>query len=298
MRTGRFKSDSAAAVLLTLLVGPVHAAGAPQVIQLWPHGAPGAAGTSPEKVRLTDTGEHIVSNVHAPSIAAHIPSPDRARGIAVIVIPGGGHVELWMDHEGHNVAEFLKDRGIAAFVLKYRLAGEKGGTYTIEGDSLPDVRRAIRLVRSESAGWHVDPERVGVLGFSAGGQLAALAAAHYDDGAPQAVDPVDRQSARPSFQALLYPAVPAGLAFSPDSPPAFLACGDSDQPGISQGLAELYVAMRRAGAHAELHIYSGVGHGFGLRSSNIGPVSTWPERLVDWLENGVAWPEHHAPSVH
>jgi endo-1,4-beta-xylanase len=285
-----------AAALLPLLIGPVFAADAPpQIIPLWTNGAPGAAGHSPEKVRLTELGEHVVSNVHVPSITAYLPPPDKASGIAVIVIPGGGHVELWMDHEGYNVAEFLKNHGVAAFVLKYRLAREKGSTYTIEGDSLPDVQRAIRRVRSESVRWHLDPERIGVLGFSAGGQLAALAATHYDDGAPQAKDPVDRQSSRPNFQALLYPAIPAGLAYSPDSPPAFLSCGDSDQLTPSQGLAELYVAMRRAGVPAEMHIYAGAAHGFGLRTSNKGPVAAWPQRLIDWLEESIVWPEHHVP---
>jgi endo-1,4-beta-xylanase len=283
------------AAMALLLIGRVQAADAPQLIPLWPNGAPGAVSNSSEKVRLTESGEHIVSNVHAPSITAYIPPPETASGIAVIVIPGGGHVELWMDHEGYNVAEFLREHGIAAFIVKYRLANEKGSTYTIEGDSLPDVQRAIRMVRSGAAKWHLDPDRIGVLGFSAGGQLAALAAAHHDPGAPQAKDPVDRQSSRPDFQALLYPGIPPGLAFSPESPPAFLVCGDKDQPAISQGLAELYLAMRRAGMPAELHIYAGVGHGFGMRNSNTGPVAGWPLRLIEWLRGGITWPAHHDP---
>ena len=192
-------------------------------------------GSGPEKVRLTESGEHIVSNVHAPSITAYIPPPEKATGAAVIVIPGGGHVELWMDHEGYNVAQFLKDHGIAAFVLKYRLAREKGSSYSIDGDSLPDVQRAIRMVRSDSVRWHLDPERIGVMGFSAGGELAALAAARYDNGAPKPADEADRQSSRPSFQALLYPAIPAGLVFSREAPPAFLLCGDSDMPAYRKG---------------------------------------------------------------
>lgn len=283
MRTRLSRLKRAAAVLLPLLTGQLYAAqpqaAPPQVIPLWPNGA----GSGTEKVRLTESGEHIVSNVHSPSMTAYIPPPEKATGAAVIVIPGGGHVELWMDHEGYNVAQFLKDHGIAAFVLKYRLAREKGSSYSIEGDSLPDVQRAIRMVRGDSARWHLDPERIGVMGFSAGGELAALAAVRYDNGAPTPTDGVDRQSSRPSFQALLYPAIPAGLVYSREAPPAFLLCGDSDMPGISQGLAGLYLAMRRAGMHAELHIYSGVGHGFGLRSSNEGPVAAWPQRFVDWL---------------
>jgi len=284
VRAGRLKFKAAATALLSLLTGLAYAAYSPQIIPLWPNGAPGATGNSPEKVRLTELGEHIVSNVHSPSLTAYIPPQIKAIGVAVIVIPGGGHVELWMDHEGYNVADFLRDHGVAAFVLKYRLGREKNSSYTVEGDSLPDVQRAIRLVRGESAKWHVDPKRIGVLGFSAGAELAALAAARYDDGAADAFDSIQRQSSRPSFQALLYPAVPAGVSYSLDSPPAFLLCGDSDQPAVSLGLAEMYLAMRRAGVPAELHIYAGVGHGFGLRSSNVGPVAEWPQRFIEWLQ--------------
>jgi len=279
-RTGR---RYAAAALLSLLMGQAHAADVHEIVLLWPNGAGrDAAAVAEEKVRLTDDGEHIVSNVHAPSITAYIPN-GRATGAAVIVVPGGGHVELWMDHEGYNVAKFLADNGIAAFVLKYRLAREKGSLFTVDGDSLADLHRAIRLVRSRSQHWRIDPERVGVMGFSAGGELAALAGARYDSGVPGSNDPVERQGSRPSFQALLYPAIPQGLSFSAQTPPAFLLGGADDQPAISQGLAELYLAMRRAGAQVELHIYEGVGHGFGLRSRNEGPVAAWPQRFLEWL---------------
>jgi endo-1,4-beta-xylanase len=163
----------------------------------------------------------------------------------------------------------------------YRLAREPGSIYTVEKHALADVQRAIRLVRSQAAQWQIDPRRVGVMGFSAGGELAALAASHYDSGAPGADDPVERQGSRPGFQALLYPAIRRDLSFSPRTPPAFLLCGSADQ--VSQGLAELYLALKRAGGHAELHIYEGVGHGFGLRVSTTGPVAAWPQRFLEWL---------------
>ncbi len=280
-------AGASAAVMLLSLIGPVHAANQAgnrhEVQLLWPSGAPGSpASFSPEKLRLTERGEHIVSNVHVPSITVYLPTQGKRSGTAVVVIPGGGHRELWMDHEGYRVAEFLADHGIAAFVLKYRLAREPGSLYT-EKDALADVQRAIRLVRSQAAQWQLDPKRVGVMGFSAGGELAALAASRYDSGTAGAGDTVDRQSSRPSFQALLYPAIPAELHYSPETPPAFLLAGAQDQPAISQGLAELYLALRRAGSHAELHIYEGVGHGFGLRADNSGPVAAWPQRFLEWL---------------
>ena len=266
-----------------LLLGHAHAADVHPVIPIWSGQAEGGPELH-EHVRLTDLGEHIVSNVQVPSITVYVPAPRSATGAAVVVVPGGGHRELWMDHEGYNVAAFLADHGIAAFVLKYRLAEEKGSRYQVERESLADLQRAVRMVRSRSAGWGIDPARIGVMGFSAGGELAALAGSHYDAGAAGSGDPVERQSSRPNFQVLLYPAIPQGLTFSPDSPPAFLLAGAEDQAPISQGLADLYLAMRRAGGHAELHIYEGVGHGFGLRPGNVGAAASWPQRFLEWLK--------------
>ena len=121
-------------------------------LPLWPNGAPGSAGkTAPEKVRVTEGGDHVVSSIHRPSITPYLPERSMATGAAIIVAPGGGHRELWIDHEGYNVAQFLRERGVAAFVLKYRLAREEGSTYTIEGNALADIQRAIRVVRSNAA---------------------------------------------------------------------------------------------------------------------------------------------------
>jgi acetyl esterase/lipase len=284
---------AAALALLCVLAG-VSAAEQPQSLLLWPGGAPGSEGRSGlETLRLNEHGEHIVSNVHAPSIAVFLPARHKATGAAVIVIPGGGHTELWMDHEGYAVAAFLAHHGVAAYVLKYRLARAQGSTYSVEGNSLADVQRAIRTVRSRSEEWRLDPDRIGVMGFSAGGELAALAGTRFDSGDPNSTDPVERLSSRPRFQALVYPAIPQGMEFSPDTPAAFLLGGAMDEPGISQGLAELYLAMRRAGARAELHIYDGVGHGFGLRPGTLGPVAAWPWRFLEWLDQqGLAKPAH------
>jgi endo-1,4-beta-xylanase len=148
---------------------------------------------------------------------------------------------------------------------------------------LQDAQRAIRLIRSRAAEWGVDPNRIGVMGFSAGGELAALAATRYDAGNAAAADPIDRQNSKPAFQALLYPAIPENMPLSKDTPPAFLACGADDRQNISEGVPELYLAMKRAGASAELHVFAGVGHGFGMRSTNSGNMTMWPDLFYGWL---------------
>jgi acetyl esterase/lipase len=257
----------------------------PTAIKLWPKGAPGAeANSTAEAIRLTPEGEHVVSNVQEPSITPYLPEPNGAAGAAVIIVPGGGHSEIWIDHEGYDVAEWLSSHGIAAFVLKYRLARGKGSRYTVEGTELGDMQRAIRTVRSRSNEWRIDPGRIGVMGFSAGGELAALASTRYDDGLQSAADPVERFSSKPNFQALLYPAIPHDTRLTADTPPAFLACGGDDRPDISQGLPEFYLALTRIHVSAELHIYAGVGHGFGVRKSNSAAVSGWTSLFLEWLE--------------
>jgi endo-1,4-beta-xylanase len=223
--------------------------------------------------------------VHRPSLTVYLPSKDTATGAAVIIAPGGGHRELWTDHEGHNVAKWLSARGVAAFVLKYRLAREKESTYTVEGHALADIQRAIRLARSRATEWGIDPERIGVMGFSAGGELAALASVRYTAAVEGTADPVERQSSKPAFQALIYPAIPRDMPLSKDTPPAFLVCGENDRQNISQGLPELYLALKRAGASAELHVYAGVGHGFGMRETAKGAVTGWTARFHEWLDS-------------
>ena len=262
------------------------AAQEPKAVLLWPKGAPGSEGkTAAETVRTTQDGEHVVAAIHQPSITPYLPAKEQATGAAVIIAPGGGHRELWMDHEGHNIAKWLRERGVAAFVLKYRLAREQGSTYKIEGESLADIQRAVRLVRKNAAEWGVNPERVGVMGFSAGGEIAALAAARYRAADSSAADEVDRLSDKPSFQALVYPAIPANMNLSKETPPAFLLCGENDRPNISQGLPQLYLEMKKAGVSAELHVYAGVGHGFGLRERTRGAIGGWVARFHEWLDS-------------
>ena len=272
--------------IATLLLASVWAfAAEPQIVYLWPNGAPGSEGkTSEEVVKVQPAGDRVISNVHKPSITVYLPSKETATGASVVIAPGGGHSALWADHEGHNIAKYLQERGVAGFVLKYRLAREKESTYTIEGTSLQDTQRAIKLVKSKSAEWGVDLERIGVIGFSAGGELAALAATHVDEGKADAVDAIDRLSSKVGFFGLMYPAIPKDMPLAKDMPPSFLICGENDRQNISQGLPELYLAMKKAGAQTELHVYTKVGHGFGLRPTLKGPVGQWPQRFYEWME--------------
>lgn len=269
---------------LCLAVVPLFAAEDPPAILLWPDGAPGSEGkTAPEVVVFSDNGERNVSSVHQPSITPFLPADGTANGAAVLVIPGGGHSKLCVDHEGVNIARWLAERGIAAFVLKHRLAREPGSTYTIEGHALPDAQRALRLIRSRAAEWHLDPTRLGAMGFSAGGELVALSWMRPGEGKPDTTDPIERESARPAFQALLYPGRSNDILPVKDAPPAFLACGEKDRQDIAEGLPEAYLRFKRAGVSAELHVFAGVGHGFGMRASTQGPVAHWPERFYEWL---------------
>jgi endo-1,4-beta-xylanase len=273
-------------VLLLAALGPMLRAAEPAhpVIPLWSGDAPGSEGkTGEEKVRLTDTGEHVVSSIHHPSITVYLPPAAQATGAAVLVCPGGGHRELWMDHEGYRVAQWLSEHGIAAFILKYRLARDTDSTYTVEGHSLVDAQRALRLIRSRASEWKIDPARLGIMGFSAGGELAAFAARKFDEGSASATDAIDRASSKPAFQALIYPGNGKTITVAKGAPPAFLVCGYDDRPDISEGLAQIYLEFKKAGVPAELHIYTGTGHGFGVRATNKLPSGQWLVRFHEWL---------------
>jgi endo-1,4-beta-xylanase len=226
-----------------------------------------------------------VTQVHRPSITPYLPSSDKNTGVAVLVIPGGGHRVLCVGHEGDSVAQVLVDHGIAAFVLKYRLAREEGSTYTIEEHALADTQRAIRLIRSKAHQWHIDPEKVGVMGFSAGGELASLASLRTGEGNSDAKDALDRLGARPNFQALIYPGRSGDIIPTADTPPAFLACSAYDREDISEGLAEVYLRFKRAKADAELHIYATSKHGFGVQAGNHGAIAGWTDRFIEWLDS-------------
>jgi acetyl esterase/lipase len=275
-----------ALLFLWLIAIPIAVAGQAPVVRLWPSGAPGSEGQTSKEV-ITQREEPglsfpVVSNIHNPSITVYLPDKKKATGAAVIILPGGAHRFLSIDHEGYDVAKWFSERGVAGFVLKYRLAKSEGSPYKVEVHSLQDAQRALRLVRSRAQEWGIDTARVGILGFSAGGEIAALAATHYDSGNESATDPVERQKSRPDFQILIYPGTASDLKVTKDTPPTFLACAYDDRPTMSEYVANLFLTLKKAGVPAELHIYTSGGHGFGIRKGTH-PIAEWPTRLQEWL---------------
>jgi acetyl esterase/lipase len=256
----------------------------PEEILLWPQGAPGSEGKPEKEIIITaKNGERGIYGVHRPSITPFLPSKEKATGAAVLVIPGGGHRVLAWDHEGPNLAKWLSERGVAAFVLKYRLARETNSTYKLEVHPLADTRKAMETIRARASEWGIDPKKVGVAGFSAGGELAAMAAGNFDFGGAQ-VESASEES-KPNFQALIYPGKSKQIVPTKDSPPAFLACAYDDRPDISEGLAELYLRFKKVGVKTELHIYATGGHGFGVRETNTKPAGAWTDRFLDWMKD-------------
>ena len=249
-----------------------------QEILLWPNGAPGAkTNGGEEKVRVYEpTGDHVVWNIHNPSIEPFLPEKN-ATGLAVIIAPGGGHRELWIDHEGYNVARWLQAKGITAFVLKYRLANEDSSTYTVDDHAVADMQQAIRYVRSHAKDWNINPDKIGVMGFSAGGEVAALTDMRKN------FENAGNTSNASNFHALIYPGRSVRIVPNEKSSPVFIACGYHDREDISKGMATLYLKYKELNISAEMHIYSNAGHGFGMRKDDTGASSKWMERMYDWM---------------
>jgi endo-1,4-beta-xylanase len=275
-------------LLAVLTASPVFADD-PPLIHLWDNGAPGFEDRKDEKEvrdRQNKDGEYRLTNVHNPYVTVFLPPKEKATGAAVVVVPGGGHRELWPKHEGENVAQWLADRGVAAAVLRYRLAREKGSPYKIDAHAFQDGQRAVPLVRSRAKEWGVNPDRVGMMGFSAGGEVAAMVCRHPAKGNPDAADPIDRESSTPNFQALVYSG-PLGIVkqtiTKENAPPTWIVVGDED--GAVNWLVPHYQDVKRAGVSAELHVYARTPHAFGFRPYKPAtrPVDTWPERFYEFL---------------
>jgi acetyl esterase/lipase len=259
------------------------------VVVLWPNGAPGSPAVIPaEEWNPVTDGFHRVRNIHNPSLTVFLPPKDKANGASFIICPGGGHNYLVMDLEGANVAHRLNEMGIAGFVLKSRLAHTEGYSYKVDVESLQDAQRAIRTVRSRAKEWNLNPEKVGIMGFSAGGEIGSLVETRFDSGKPDSSDPIERLSSRPDVAVLGYPGVkPAAITVLNDTPPTFLVVNNDDN--LAPASAEYYLALRKAKVPAELLIFNRGGHGFGMTGRNAEfsslPVSTWPDRLHDWLKD-------------
>lgn len=248
------------------------------MVRIWPGEAPGSEGnTAPE--RWVDNGKdsfHRVTDIHAPTVTVYLPQKDKATGAAFVIAPGGGHRYLVVDLEGEFVAKKLNAMGIAAFVLRSRLEKAEGSTYHADVESLADVLQAIRVVRSRAKEWSVDPAKVGVMGFSAGGHLAALAQNNFDE------------ATRPNFVVLGYPAYIDGTTpIAKNAPPAFMFVNDDDNLATKDG--EYYLALRKAKIPVEFHVFRRGGHGTGAtgRTPDFGQlgVSHWPDLLGVWLKD-------------
>ncbi len=271
--------------LLTMAT-PIPAADEHPVIPLWQDGAPGSNNRQNDEKIEESTGDRkflMLTGIHQPYLTVYLPPRENASGTGIIVLPGGGHRFLAVDIEGTEIADWLNQQGIAAFVLKTRLSREPGSTYTLD-DEVADMSRAIRIVRSRAAEFHIDPAKIGVTGYSAGAQTAGLASVRFDRGDPNAADPLLRVSSRPDFQILGYAAfryqdgeVPA------DTPPTFLAVAQDDTR-FAQFAAESFVVLTKAKVPAELHIYQKGGHGFGVRTHPT-PVNNWKDTLLAWMRD-------------
>jgi acetyl esterase/lipase len=252
----------------------------PEVIHLWQNGAPGFESRKDEPEQAKD---YWVKNINNPSITVYAPPPGKANGCAVIVAPGGGFRELVFNAEGKQAAEFLNSLGVTAFALKYRLPNEAGSPYT-EDNVRQDAYRAVRTVRFRAGEFHVDPQRIGILGFSAGGVVVMMVSFDKGDGDPRAADPIDRVNGRPNFQMLVYPGgkVPKNLA--PGAPPAFLLCANDDQYGCDKVALALLERFRDEKVSVEAHFIAQGKHAFNMGDrSSFAAIRDWPRRMGDWM---------------
>ncbi len=228
----------------------------------------------------------IVAGVTRPTISVYRPAKDKDTGTAVLICPGGGYSVLAMDLEGEEVAAWLNSIGVTGIVLKYRVPRHADKAHAMP---LMDAQRAMSLVRPRAAKWNIDPKRIGILGFSAGGHLAAATSTNFDKRRYAPIDDIDKLSARPDFAVLIYPAYLATkdklapeIRVDKNTPPTFFAHANND--GVSpENSVAMYLALKHAGVSAELHVYTNGGHGFGLRPTTTSAAPTWPARCEEWL---------------
>ena len=270
-------------------------------MKVWPDGAPDHNGM--DKPEETFNVTHV-RNVSEAEMYVYLPEKELNTGAAVVICPGGGYWVEAMGHEGYDIAEWLKKRGIAGIVLKYRLPY---GHHEIPSG---DVRRTIRIVRENASKWGIDPMKIGLAGSSAGGHLAATAGTRFDYGNPDGASPLEKLSSRPDFMLLLYPVISFREEFghmgsrtnligegnkwelverysnelhvTSETPPTFLVLADDDKVVVPRNSIAFYMALKENNVPAEMHIFAQGGHGFGMRENNI-PADQWPDLFYKWL---------------
>jgi len=265
-------------------------------IDVWPHGAPGAPANLPPESDTTTAKDNLIAgkpiirlgNVSTPTLTLYTPT-GKSTGAAIVVFPGGGYRILAIDLEGTEVCNWLNSAGITCVLLKYRVPDT--GPYPKSAAALRDAQRALGIVRSHAAEWHIDAHRIGVLGFSAGGHLAAALSTHFDKRIYDRIDAADEQSCRPDFAVIIYPgylaiaeqnfAANADIHVTEQTPPTFLLQAEDDPVHVENSIV-YFMALKNAKVPAEMHIYTQGGHGYGLRRTEL-PITRWPELAEIWL---------------
>jgi acetyl esterase/lipase len=279
-----------------VVIVAVLTASASEPVALWPKGAPGEKGDIGVEQDMTKPGDGLyggkrvvrIGNVSTPTITLYRPPQNKDTRAAVVVCPGGGYEILAMDLEGTEVCQWLNTVGVTAVLLKYRVPARNGlERYTAP---LQDVQRALGLVRDHAAEWHIDSKHIGIMGFSAGGHLAAAASTRFENRTYEAVDKSDQASCRPDFAMLIYPAylirqkgpdLEPELTVNSNTPPTFLVQTEDDQIPVENSLF-YYLALKNANVPAELHLFAKGGHGYALRRSNQA-VMSWRKRAEEWM---------------
>lgn len=301
----RFSRAAALAFWLGAL-WPVLGADSPQVVELWPGQPPDEAGSSigPERVRMSPALDRkqvevteptrMITGVTKPTLTIQRPAKDKDTGTALLICPGGGYWDLYWQLEGEEVADWANSLGMTGIILKYRVPRRPGEPEREPARRpLQDAQRAVSRVRSRAAEWGIHPQRIGIVGFSAGGHLAIATATSFDQRTYAPLDDVDKVSCRPDFAIPVYSGylkakdrdeLAPGLRVPTNTPPVFLAHGGADIISGPENSVLMYLALQRAGVPAELHIYAGAAHDFGVRASDQ-PCSTWTESCAHWLRH-------------
>ena len=296
---------SVTAVFASLMVAWSAAAAEPLVVEIWPGQVPDESGDiGPERVRMSPALDRkqvevteptrMITDVTKPTLTIYRPPKEKETGTAILICPGGGYWNLYWQLEGEEVAEWLNSIGVTGIILKYRVPRRPGEPEKEPARRpLQDAQRAVSLVRSRAGEWGIHPGRIGIVGFSAGGHLAIATATSYDKRTYEPIDDVDKISCRPDFAIPVYSGylkakdkdeLAPGIQVPAGTPPVFLAHGGDDIISPPENSVLMYLALKKAGVPAELHVYAGAAHDFGVRK-NDHSCSTWTESCTEWLRH-------------